>query len=296
MTIVDEIFQPNEKKADEQKSFNKEQWALQKQEEREEAFKMIDQSALETMSSEEQLKAVLDVIAHFDRYSVGNALLIAKQKPDATKLADYDKWKDAGVHVKKGESGILILGPGQEYEKSDGTTGVNYTVKKVFDISQTSAEKQPESHPISDARQLLKSLIQKAPCTMSINEDANYPQGKYTLYDAEQNIIFVRRGGSETEVFQEVTQHIVGVLLDKSDYATPDRNFIVSCASYVLCKRNHLETPHLEFEKLKQQANFETPKSIRISIGKVRELASDISKEMKHPPKAKQKSRDSGAR
>ena len=39
----------------------------------------------------------LDVQARFDRYSVSNAILIAAQKPDATKLADFDTWKASGV-------------------------------------------------------------------------------------------------------------------------------------------------------------------------------------------------------
>ena len=37
-------------------------------------------------------QSYLDVQAHFDRYSVGNALLITAQKPDAKQLADFKGW------------------------------------------------------------------------------------------------------------------------------------------------------------------------------------------------------------
>ena len=47
--------------------------------------------------------AYLDVQARFDLYSVSNAILIAAQCPEATKLADFDTWKADGVYVKRGQ-------------------------------------------------------------------------------------------------------------------------------------------------------------------------------------------------
>ena len=55
----------------------------------------------------------LDVMARFDRYSVGNVILIAAQKPDATKLADFDTWKQNRTYVRKGEDHIKLLEPGE---------------------------------------------------------------------------------------------------------------------------------------------------------------------------------------
>ena len=71
------------------------------------------------------------------KYSVGNALLILAQKPDASQLKDYDGWKEKGTGVKPKEKGIIILEPGNEYVREDGTTAVSYNAKKVFDVSQT---------------------------------------------------------------------------------------------------------------------------------------------------------------
>ena len=51
----------------------------------------------------------LSVMSRFHRYSVNNTMLIYMQKPDATLVAGYNKWKDQFErHVKKGEHGITI--------------------------------------------------------------------------------------------------------------------------------------------------------------------------------------------
>ncbi len=59
----------------------------------------------------EALTAFLDAMAHFHNYSLGNVLLIARQKPMATKVAGMRTWNELGRRVKRGEKGIAILAP-----------------------------------------------------------------------------------------------------------------------------------------------------------------------------------------
>ena len=61
--------------------FDKTAWAAKKQQERESAYELIDNTAMEIVSNGEIFQAYLDVQARFDRYSVGNALLITAQLP-----------------------------------------------------------------------------------------------------------------------------------------------------------------------------------------------------------------------
>ena len=89
--------------------FDKGKWVEQKREEREAVYQMIDDAATAAVSSGEQFQLFLNVQARFDRYSASNVLLIAHQRPDATRLADFAAWKDVGVHIKKGESTINLL-------------------------------------------------------------------------------------------------------------------------------------------------------------------------------------------
>ncbi len=59
----------------------------------------------------ESLAAYLAAMARFHSYSFGNIMAIARQRPDATRVAGFVTWKEMGRFVKKGEKGIQILAP-----------------------------------------------------------------------------------------------------------------------------------------------------------------------------------------
>ena len=155
----------------EETPFDKDAWAAKKQAEREGVYAMIDNHVHDMGMDGGVFQAYLDVQARFDLYSVSNAILIAAQCPEATKLAGFDSWKADGVYVKRGQDAITILEPGKEYRKDDGSTGVSYNVKKVFDISQTRAEQRPAPAVARDERLLLKALMNNAPCRFAISNE-----------------------------------------------------------------------------------------------------------------------------
>ena len=71
----------------------------------------IEQGIKELFESEKYMR-YLSVMSRFHRYSVNNTMLIYMQKPDATLVAGYNKWKDQFErHVKKGEHGITTSPP-----------------------------------------------------------------------------------------------------------------------------------------------------------------------------------------
>ena len=59
----------------------------------------------------EALTAYLTAMGKFHNYSFGNIMEIARQKPDATRVAGLYAWNQLGRKVKKGERGIRILAP-----------------------------------------------------------------------------------------------------------------------------------------------------------------------------------------
>jgi len=95
-------------------------------------------------------RAWLDVQRRFHRYSWGNALLIAAQRRDATRVAGFHSWLRLGRHVRKGEHGIAILAPiVPRLRVVDGDSGDErwvagrphaFRVTHVFDVSQTDGE------------------------------------------------------------------------------------------------------------------------------------------------------------
>ena len=59
----------------------------------------------------EALTKYLKAMGRFHRYSVGNAILIQLQEPDATHVAGFRAWQKLGRQVRKGEHGIAIMAP-----------------------------------------------------------------------------------------------------------------------------------------------------------------------------------------
>ena len=121
------------------RAFNKEEWAAQKQEQRKEAYELIDSTCSEMMANGDSFRQYLDVQGHFDRYTVNNAILVSAQMPEATQLKDYGSWKQSRVYVDKDAQKVTILEPGKEYQRDDGSKAVGYNAKIVYDVSQTSA-------------------------------------------------------------------------------------------------------------------------------------------------------------
>ena len=55
-----------------------------------------------------------------NNYSLGNAVLIYMQKPDATYVKGYEAWKEFGRNVRQGAKGMKIFVPVIAYDKTEG--------------------------------------------------------------------------------------------------------------------------------------------------------------------------------
>ena len=123
------------------------------------------------------LTAYLDAMSRFHNYSFGNVLEIARQRPDATRVAGFWKWKDFGRSVKKGEKGIRILAPivgvvrkpdaeaEKDITKQNTRKVVGFRNTYVFDVSQTEGAELPAMHEVSgsvgDNRDRLLAFIER---------------------------------------------------------------------------------------------------------------------------------------
>ena len=95
----------------------------------------------------QKLVDYLKAMGKFHNYSLGNAILIGFQKPDATHVAGFRTWKRLGRYVKKGEHGIVIMAPiiyrkKKELEETNDKETEHEVVTTfktvhVFDINQT---------------------------------------------------------------------------------------------------------------------------------------------------------------
>lgn len=281
MANFDDIFnasQSVETEGNSFSSFDKEEWAAQKQQERKDAFAMIDETAEHMANDGELFQTYLDVQARFDRYSVGNAILIAAQRPEATQLADSKSWRENGVYIKKGEVGIVLLEPGEEYVKEDGSVGVSYNSKKVFDISQTNGKPKERGTVRHDDRLLLKALIHNAPCPIKISQEM--PEGINAAYRPQDKVILVRAGLEASDIFRGLSQELAHAHLDKGDYKRSDNAFVAYCASYVLCSRNNIPKDMFRFDRLPENLSTMDARSVRNELSKIRDVANEISTDM----------------
>ena len=138
-----------------------------KKEEKEAVYQLVDSAVANVVSSPTEFQKFLDTQAHMDRYSAANALLIYKQCPEATQLKDFDGWREENVRIKKGAKSISILEP-VDYTRADGTQGISYNVKKVFDVSQTNGRRKPAPTVNRDPRNLVTVMINTSPVIPSV--------------------------------------------------------------------------------------------------------------------------------
>lgn len=111
----------------------------------------LDQlSAALAAGHSQALTTVLTMMARFRRYSVSNQVLIAVQRPEATRVAGFRTWLTLGRHVRKGEKGIAILAPMlrrqsaiDEDDEAPARRLGGFRTVFVFDVGQTDGEPLP---------------------------------------------------------------------------------------------------------------------------------------------------------
>ena len=298
MNNYDDLFTANGEQKDSktERPFNKEEWAAKKQQERTEAFEMLDNASVEAVANPETFRDYLLIQSRFGKYSVSNALLISYQNNEATYLADFETWKEKGVFVQKGERGITLLEPGNEFTREDGTTGFSINVKKVFDISQTNSERS-YSRRTPDERRVLKALISSSPCDIRMTNELD--GNVCARYMPKDDAIYIRQGLDGEDIFRSLSQEIVIANFAKNGVAREDCVFTAYCATYVLCERNGFDTGDFDFEKVPEMFKDAEPKAIRGQLDKIRDSANELSQDMNRIMEEQQKakrSRDDGAR
>ena len=194
----------------------------------------IEQGIKELFESEKYMR-YLSVMSRFHRYSVNNTMLIYMQKPDATLVAGYNKWKNQFErHVKRGEHGITIIAPTPfkkkiEEQKLDPDTKAPildaegkavmeereveipmFRPVKVFDVSQTDGKPLPElastlSGNVQNYEAFMEALRRSAPVPLSVEPMAANMDG---FFSPDQQRIAIRAGMSEVQTVSAAVHEI----------------------------------------------------------------------------------------
>ena len=194
----------------------------------------IEQGIKELFESEKYMR-YLSVMSKFHRYSVNNTLLIYMQKPEATLVAGFNKWKNQFErHVKKGEHGITIIAPTPYKKKieemkrdpdthapildADGKAVMEekeieipmFRPVKVFDVSQTDGKPLPElssslSGTVPHYEAFLEALRRSAPVPIEFEPMAANTDG---YFSPDQQRIAIREGMSEVQTVSATVHEI----------------------------------------------------------------------------------------
>lgn len=89
----------------------------QERDERRAAERELVKQAIESLRTSEGWQAWLTTRSRFHKYSFGNQILIAWQRPTAKQVTGFKKWIDLGYGVRKGEKAIKIWAPCQPSKK-----------------------------------------------------------------------------------------------------------------------------------------------------------------------------------
>ena len=208
----------------------------------------IEQGIKELFESD-KYRRYLSVMSRFHRYSVNNTMLIYMQRPDATLVAGYNKWKNQfSRHVKRGEHGITIIAPTPykkkiEEQKLDPDTKAPMLDKdgkvimeekeieiplfrpvKVFDVSQTDGKPLPElasslTGNVQNYEVFLEALRRSAPVPIEFEPMAANMDG---YFSSDRQRIALRPGMSEVQTVSAAIHEIAHSKLHDPKRAEPD--------------------------------------------------------------------------
>ena len=194
----------------------------------------IEQGIKELFESEKYMR-YLSVMSKFHRYSVNNTMLIYMQRPDATLVAGFNKWKNQFErHVKKGEHGITIIAPTPYKKKieemkrdpdtqapildADGKAIMEekeieipmFRPVKVFDVNQTDGKPLPElasslSGTVPHYEAFIEALRRSAPVPIEFEPMAANMDG---YFSSEQQRIAIREGMSEVQTVSAAVHEV----------------------------------------------------------------------------------------
>ena len=225
----------------------------------------IEQGIKELFKSEKYMR-YLSVMSRFHRYSVNNTMLIYMQRPDATLVAGYNKWKNQfSRHVKRGEHGITIIAPTPykkkiEEQKLDPDTKAPMLDKdgkvimeekeieiplfrpvKVFDVSQTDGKPLPElasslSGNVQNYEVFMEALRRSAPVPIEFEPmDANMDG----YFSSDQQRIAIREGMSEVQTVSAAVHETAHSKLHDPKRAEPEPTWKVVMVSDGGTKRDY---------------------------------------------------------
>lgn len=270
------------------------------------------EDGIKELFQSESYAQYLQTMSRFHHYSVNNQVLIHMQKPDATLVAGFNKWKNQfGRNVIKGEHGIKIIAPTPfkkkiEQEKLDPDTqlpmldadGKIITEEKtiqipmykpvtVFDVSQTEGKPLPQlahdlSGNVANYDVFMEALRRSSPVPISIEVMGGGMDG---YFDLEHQDIAIRKGMSEVQTVSAVIHEMAHALLHNRTKDTEEKTPELSRSteevqaesiSYAVCAYYGIATGENSFGYIVSWSKDKTLPELRESLEVISKTADGL--------------------
>ena len=270
------------------------------------------EDGIKELFQSESYAQYLQTMSRFHHYSVNNQVLIHMQKPDATLVAGFNKWKNQfGRNVIKGEHGIKIIAPTPfkkkiEQEKLDPDTqlpmldadGKIITEEKtiqipmykpvtVFDVSQTEGKPLPQlahelSGNVANYDVFMEALRRSSPVPISIEVMGGGMDG---YFDLEHQDIAIRKGMSEVQTVSAVIHEMAHALLHNRTKDTEEKTTELSRSteevqaesiSYAVCAYYGIATGENSFGYIVSWSKDKTLPELRESLEVISKTADGL--------------------
>ena len=202
------------------------------------------ETGIKELFESDKYRQYLATMSRFHKYSVNNTMLIYMQRPDATHVAGFNKWRDQfGRSVKKGEKGIKIIAPTPFKKKieeakldpdtklpmldADGKAIMEekeiripmYKPVTVFDVSQTAGKPLPElaanlTGDVQNYEVFMETLRRSAPVPICFEKLAENMDGYFSV---DKQRIVLREGMSEVQTVCAAVHEIAHSRLHNKD-------------------------------------------------------------------------------
>lgn len=201
----------------------------------------------------EKYRNYLRTMSRFHNYSLNNQALIHLQRPDATLVAGYNRWRDKfSRHVLRGEKGITIIAPTPykkkiEQEKLDPDTRLPildadgkviteekeieipmFRPVKVFDYAQTDGKPLPErvASPVANLtgsvenyEAFMEALRRSSPVPVEVKPTSADVDG---YFSPKSQSITLRKGMSEVQTVSAAVHEIAHAKLHNYGLQQPE--------------------------------------------------------------------------
>lgn len=266
------------------KELTLEEWKEMKQAEKNALYNEINETALSIVNNPEKFQTYLNIQSRNNRYSAKNCLILLKHCPNASKLRTFDDWiadnlpnKPNNVYLKKNQKAIPILEP-YDYIRKDGTKGIGYNIKKVFDVSQTTAKQTPAPTLNDNPLNIVKALINSAPINVEVADELPDPK-MGAFYNNDKQTLFIQRNVRDNVTLCRCLTRELGCaeLSVQSDiYSRRDIEFQAVCIGYMLCRKYGVYAKNLGIDRIPENWKNMESKEIRSKLSETRSAMKEI--------------------